>query len=126
MTAEAGTDFSLMPREQRLANLWIGAWCLVAALCTPTLAEGLINRGEVSALTCLFALAVIWLIPLVSATAVYGPRLAGRVLRAYSPQLREQVSTGLVIGSVALGVLTILPALAFVCALGVELIWSWL
>lgn len=126
MTAEAETDFSLMPREQRLANIWIGAWCLIAALCTPTLADGLINRGEVSTLTCLFALVVIWLIPLLSTTAVHGPHLVDRALRSRSPRLREQVNMGLVVGSVALGVLTILPALAFVCALAVELVWSWL
>ena len=126
MTAEAETDFHLMPREQRLATVWIGAWCLAAAVCTPTLADGLINGGEVSGLTCLFALVTIWLIPLVSATAVHGPRLVDWILRTRSPQLREQVSMGLVVGSVALGVLAILPALAFVCALAVEQIWSWL
>lgn len=120
MTAEAETDFNLMPREQRLANVWIAAWCLTAGLCTPTLVDELMNSGEASMAACLFGLVNLWLIPLVSTTALYGPALVSRLIDARRADLRERVSHGLVVGSAAIGVLAILPAIGFAALLSAE------
>lgn len=125
MTADAQTTFSLSPETARWARTWVLGWAVLATLCSPTLVDGILHVGEVSQRSCLFGLIVVWLMPLASACAVYGPDLIERAFRHRDPQTREQISTGLVVTCAALSVLAVLPAIGFVVLLTVELV-IWL